>query len=149
MFGARFSKDGGRILTWSKDGTARLWDAVSGEQIGADMQHADWVLGAAFGAAEDIVLTWSKDSTARLWDISFDRDFPLENHALQLTVLTGTTYDVDKKSIEFLNKSDWQRHWVDYKKLAKSHNDTCNYPQRNQFRRFFPDGIESVQSPEE
>ena len=149
VFGARFSKDGGRILTWSKDGTARLWDAVSGEQIGADMQHADWVLGAAFGAAEDIVLTWSKDSTARLWDISFDRDFPLENHALQLTVLTGTTYDVDKKSIEFLNKSDWQRHWVDYKKLAKSHNDTCNYPQRNQFRRFFPDGIESVQSPEE
>jgi WD40 repeat protein len=28
--GAQFSRDDSRILAWSNDGTARLWDALTG-----------------------------------------------------------------------------------------------------------------------
>lgn len=33
IIGATFSKDGKRILSWSEDGTARIWDALTGKQI--------------------------------------------------------------------------------------------------------------------
>ena len=31
--GAVFSRDESRLLTWSDDGTARLWDAASGQEL--------------------------------------------------------------------------------------------------------------------
>ena len=33
MWSASFSPDGARIVTASNDGTARLWDATTGEEI--------------------------------------------------------------------------------------------------------------------
>ncbi len=65
--GADFSSDGERILTWSNDGTARLWDA-DGVPVGV-LQHGDTVWDAIFDADERRVLTHSKDGTARLWSI--------------------------------------------------------------------------------
>lgn len=35
----QFSLDGSGILTWSEDGTARLWDARTGQSIGPALQH--------------------------------------------------------------------------------------------------------------
>jgi hypothetical protein len=66
--GARFSRDESRILTWSADGTARLWDAHKGQQIGPALQHQSAVNGALFSRDESRILTWSADKTARLWD---------------------------------------------------------------------------------
>ena len=43
--GAQFNADESRILTWSEDGTARLWDAASGEPIGAPMRHEEHCQG--------------------------------------------------------------------------------------------------------
>ena len=37
--GALFSRDEGRILSWSGDGTLRLWDAATGAQIGPAREH--------------------------------------------------------------------------------------------------------------
>jgi conflict system STAND superfamily ATPase/WD40 domain-containing protein len=66
--GALFNHDESRILTWSSDRTARLWDARTGQHIGAAMQHQGVVEGAQFNHDESRILTWSFDHTARLWD---------------------------------------------------------------------------------
>ena len=66
--GAAFSQDATRILTWSDDGTARLWDAATGAQIGPALKHEGIVWGAAFSRGETRILSWSEDGTARLWD---------------------------------------------------------------------------------
>ena len=66
--GAVFSKDETRILTWSDDKTARLWNAATGAQIGPALTHDDWVSGAVFSKDETRILTWSADNTARLWN---------------------------------------------------------------------------------
>ena len=70
VFGASFSKDESRILTWSEDGTARLWGPKAGTQGMTEiarMAH-DWIVrGAAFSKDETRILTWSLDNTARLW----------------------------------------------------------------------------------
>ncbi|MDZ4803202.1 MAG: hypothetical protein SGI92_34010, partial [Bryobacteraceae bacterium] len=66
--GAQFSRDESRILTWSADKTARLWDARTGQAIGPALQHQGPVIGAQFSRDESRILTWSADKTARLWD---------------------------------------------------------------------------------
>ena len=39
VLGAAFSRDESRILTWSEDGTARLWDAATGKEVVAALRH--------------------------------------------------------------------------------------------------------------
>ncbi len=57
-----------RILTWSEDSSARLWDTKSGKQVGPSFQHGGPVSRAAFNAAENLILTCGFDNSARLWD---------------------------------------------------------------------------------
>ena len=64
--GAAFSQDEQRILTWSEDGTARLWQAKDVMPVGQPMRHVGAVLGAAFSPDEHRILTWSQDGTAFL-----------------------------------------------------------------------------------
>jgi len=63
-----FSPDETRILTWSRDNTARLWEARTGHQISPALHHNGKVYGALFGRDESRILTWSRDNTARLWE---------------------------------------------------------------------------------
>ena len=39
MLGAAFNGDESRILTWSDDNTARLWDAATGKEVVAPLRH--------------------------------------------------------------------------------------------------------------
>jgi hypothetical protein len=66
--GAAFSKDGKRILTWSDDRTAQVWDATTGIKKGWSLIHSGKIKGAVFSKDERRILTWSSDSTARLWN---------------------------------------------------------------------------------
>ena len=63
-----YSPDGTEILTASKDGTARLWDARTGAPIGEPLRHGGDVLKAVFSPDGRRVATASADSTARVWD---------------------------------------------------------------------------------
>jgi WD40 repeat protein/DNA-binding CsgD family transcriptional regulator/type II secretory pathway predicted ATPase ExeA len=65
--GATWNADESRILTWSDDGTARVWDAASGDNL-LTLRHDGVVSGAQWNTDETRLLTWSKDTTARLWD---------------------------------------------------------------------------------
>jgi WD40 repeat protein len=71
-----FSVDGGRVLTvscwdgkadWWPDGTARIWDACTGEEI-AVLRVDEEVESASFSADGGRVVTVSSGDTARVWD---------------------------------------------------------------------------------
>jgi WD40 repeat protein len=65
---AAFSPDGQRVLTASRDQTARLWDAFTGQLLTELRGHSGPVKAAAFSPDGQRVLTSSEDQTARLWD---------------------------------------------------------------------------------
>ena len=48
---AAFSPDGARVVTASKDKTARLWDAATGKEVAVLRGHDDAVMSAALSPA--------------------------------------------------------------------------------------------------
>jgi serine/threonine protein kinase len=65
---AQFSPDGRRVVTTSWDGTARLWDAQTGQPLAKPLKHADTVGSARFSPDGKRLVTASRDGTARVWD---------------------------------------------------------------------------------
>ena len=65
---ACFSPDGQRVLTASADGTARIWNWITGEPVGLPLQHGDQVLFGVFSPDGRRVATASQDNTARVWN---------------------------------------------------------------------------------
>jgi WD40 repeat protein len=65
---AAFSPDGKTVITASYDGTARLWDATSGQPRSAPMRHSSFVIAVAFSRDGRLAVTGSDDGTARIWD---------------------------------------------------------------------------------
>ena len=60
MLSAAFSPDGKRIVTASRDKTARLWDAATGKPIGEPLTgHDDVVSSAAFSPDGKRIVTAS------------------------------------------------------------------------------------------
>jgi WD40 repeat protein len=91
--GCAFSSDENRLLTWSVDGTARLWDCARPGSPLATFRHDQPVTGATFSPHEDKVLTWSKDGTVRLWDIGLDASIPISEQWRQFRIRSGTTLE--------------------------------------------------------
>ena len=66
--GVAFSPDGQRIISGSWDRTLRLWDANSGQPIGAPMAgHSKPVSSVAFSPDGRRIVSGSWDGTVRLW----------------------------------------------------------------------------------
>jgi WD40 repeat protein/TPR repeat protein len=65
---AIFSPDGKRVLTASTDGTARIWDAATGEELKTLSGHKDAVTSAVFRPDGRFVVTASRDESLRVWD---------------------------------------------------------------------------------
>ena len=78
--GAHLSQDESRVLTWSDDGTARLWDVTNPAPI-QSFKHDGQVRGAQFSQDESRVLTWSRDGGARLWDVNNSEPIQIFKHA--------------------------------------------------------------------
>ena len=64
---ADFSPDSWRVVTASEDGTARLWNALTGEPLGDPMRHEAEVLWAQFSSDGQRIVTASVDGSARIW----------------------------------------------------------------------------------
>lgn len=67
---ARYNRDGSRIVTASKDKTAKIWDARTGVLTATLRGHTDNVRTAVFSPDDKQVLTASWDKTARIWDVA-------------------------------------------------------------------------------
>ena len=57
----------GRLLSWSGDGTLRLWDGATGAALVTLEGHTKGVKGA-LALPDGRLLSWSWDKTLRLWD---------------------------------------------------------------------------------
>jgi hypothetical protein len=66
---ARFSPNGNFVVTASADGTARLWQAATGQYFGMLLLHRGPVNTACFSPDGSSIVTASNDGTARLWAI--------------------------------------------------------------------------------
>jgi WD40 repeat protein len=68
IYGAQFSADDQWILTWSYDGTARLWSATDGTAAGQPMKHEYSVSGAQSSSDGQRIPTRSEGGMAQLWN---------------------------------------------------------------------------------
>jgi WD40 repeat protein/DNA-binding SARP family transcriptional activator len=67
VWDAQWSPDGGRIGTTSYDGTARIWDPVTGEGLLA-LEHPAGARFFAWSPDGTRIVTTSQDGFARVWD---------------------------------------------------------------------------------
>ena len=67
VYSAQFSPNGKRVVTASWDGTARVWDAQSGEPLTGPLQHQGYVWTVQFSPDAGRVASCSSDGTARVW----------------------------------------------------------------------------------
>lgn len=69
------SPDGRTLASGSMDGTVRLWDLLSGKEIGRLGKEIDpfkggWVLAVAFSPDGRTLVSGGLDKTAHIWDVS-------------------------------------------------------------------------------
>ena len=58
-----------QVLSWSFDGTLKLWDLERFQPLRTFIGHERSVVGAMFLNQERSVLSWSNDATLKLWDL--------------------------------------------------------------------------------
>ena len=66
--GLAFSPDSKYVLTLSRDGTARLYEAATGRTVQKYIGHSAGVLSGAFSPDGRLIATGSEDKTIRLWE---------------------------------------------------------------------------------
>ena len=105
--GAQFLAEETQVLTWSYDGTARLWDARTGEQLKV-LRHDAAIRGARVSANSKTVLTWSFDGTARIWNLAGSGQPIILHHD---DVLVGASFSADEKRVLTWSYDGTARLW--------------------------------------
>jgi WD40 repeat protein len=63
-----FTPDGRRLLSAANDGTARVWDAASGQELACLVGHRERVSDLACSPDGRLLASASNDGTVRVWD---------------------------------------------------------------------------------
>src|SRR5262249_7468364 len=87
---AAFSQDGTRVVSGSTDGTARIWDAVTGKPLRPLDGHKGGVTGVAFSPDSACVATCGLDKTVNIWDPRTGRQ--LRAYSIDLGAVTWMIY---------------------------------------------------------
>ena len=76
-----YSLDGQRIVTGSEDKTAKVWDAVEGQELMTLMGHDGGAFSVAYSPDSYRIVTGSEDKTAKVWDAVEGQElFTLKGH---------------------------------------------------------------------
>ncbi len=133
VFSANFSPDGKRIVTASRDKTARIWD-LKGKPLAVLEGHQDRVVSANFSPDGKRIVTASWDKTARIWDSNGQLLAVLEGHQGDVW---SANFSPDGKRIVTASSDKTARIWDSKGKplaVLKEHQDGV-------FRaNFSPDG---------
>ena len=71
VWDGRYTPDGSRIITIGEDGTARIWDAATGDAIARLTGHDGRISSADLDVHGGRIVTGGeKDGTARVWDVT-------------------------------------------------------------------------------
>jgi WD40 repeat protein/serine/threonine protein kinase len=103
------SPDGKAVLTGSRDHTARLWDAATGQPVGPPLPHTDWVRSVAFSPDGRTLLTGSRDGTAQLWDAETGK--PLGEPLRHTHEIEMATFSPDGQLVLTGGRDDAARLW--------------------------------------
>jgi len=109
VLSATFSPDGARIITASWDGTARLWDAATGQKVAVLRGQAAAVRRASFSPDGACIVTASSDGTARLWDTTTGQEIAaLRGH---IGEVNSVSFSPDGGSIVTASSDGTARLW--------------------------------------
>lgn len=118
IHGAKWNKDGTRILSWSFDDTARIWDVLSGNEIA---RFPNAFTGAEWNRNEDHVLTFS-GPFLYIWNVQGDPKLVAElehqddvyshgGQILDLKRIYGAKWDADGSRILSWSAAGTARIW--------------------------------------
>ncbi len=109
MRAVAFGPAGDVVASGGDDGRARLWDAATGDPLGAVLAHGGPVTAVSFAPAGRRLLTGSEDGIARLWTPPAPFPDHFSEDALQAAAeaLTGTQLREDGIAV-ILPPKDWR-----------------------------------------
>jgi WD40 repeat protein len=106
---AAFSPEGKYIVTGSYDGTARVWNARSGNQIALLKGHSGAIYGVSYSRDGTSIVTASQDTTAAVFDSkSGERISILRGHQ---NVVTKAAFSPNGKEVVTASKDLTARLW--------------------------------------
>ncbi len=109
VFSIAFDKGGAKLATGIQDGTARIWNAVTGKEIQILRGHRDAVSSVAFDPSGKFLATGSLDSTAKVWELPSGRElFTLRGHT---GAVASIAYSPDSSRIATASRDGTAKLW--------------------------------------
>jgi WD40 repeat protein/predicted Ser/Thr protein kinase len=106
---ATFSPDGGRLVTASRDGTVRVWEAATGREVRTLGRHTGGAFTAVFSPDGTRIASGGQDRSVRLWDAATgDELIRLPGHA---SYVYGLAFSPDGRTLASASGDYTVRLW--------------------------------------